>query len=336
MEPLVSICIPVYNGARYLGECLDSVLAQDLDDYEVVVVDDGSTDESHSIIESYQKRCSGIRFFRNEKNLGLVGNWNRCLEMAKGKWIKMVFQDDLIAPSCLRKMMQAAEDSQALVVCQRHFLIEKDAPEYLSRYFQEEVLTLEKIFDGNVPGFIPARTASTLALRYLTLNFIGEPSSILFKRAMIDRFGYFDPELAQVCDLEYCLRIASQYGIKYVHDPLCTFRVHGESTTSVNTSGKHFVSLYADPVHLSLKLLRNPSFSRLRHAASYFLRLKLEAYCRLKMYESYLFLKNDPEVGMGRQGQILQNLPEFIKWKHPGLFIRILYRIALLRRKKTK
>ena len=123
--PLVSICIPTYNGSQYLEACLDSVLSQSYPDFEVVIVDDQSSDNTWDLLNQYAARDNRIRLFRNEQNLGLVGNWNRCLELAQGEWIKFVFQDDWITPDCIEHMVRASVGSQSLLtVCRREFVFE--------------------------------------------------------------------------------------------------------------------------------------------------------------------------------------------------------------------
>src|SRR5947209_3678095 len=119
MTPDVSICVPLYNGAAHLAECLESVLGQTFADVEIVLVDDGSTDDTVTITESFAHRDSRVRLYRNPKNLGLVANWCRCVELANGKWIKFLFQDDFLEATCLERMLDARKPGVALVVCQR-------------------------------------------------------------------------------------------------------------------------------------------------------------------------------------------------------------------------
>src|SRR5437899_12562971 len=101
MQPSVSICIPTYNGAAHLAPCLESALNQTWTDFELLIVDDASSDDTVAITEACAARDRRVRVARNPRNLGLVGNWNRCLELAKGTWIKFLFQDDLLSPACL-------------------------------------------------------------------------------------------------------------------------------------------------------------------------------------------------------------------------------------------
>ena len=89
-NPLVSVCVPTYNGARFLRQCLDSALAQSWRDLEILVVDDGSTDESVAIARDYARRDDRVRVAVNAANLGLVENWNRCVALARGRWINFI------------------------------------------------------------------------------------------------------------------------------------------------------------------------------------------------------------------------------------------------------
>ena len=108
--PLVSVLIPVYNGEPYLVECIESILAQDFADYELLISDDGSTDGSPAIIRRYAERDGRVRWWRNPKNLGIGGNFNACLKAARGEYIKYVLQDDkLLDPSVLRRMVATLE-----------------------------------------------------------------------------------------------------------------------------------------------------------------------------------------------------------------------------------
>src|SRR5438270_12301052 len=101
--PPVSVCIPTYNGEAFVRQCIESVLAQSFPDFELIVVDDGSTDGTWDIVRDYEARDCRFRVSRNEVNKGLVGNWNHCVDVATGRWLKFVFQDDELAPECLAR-----------------------------------------------------------------------------------------------------------------------------------------------------------------------------------------------------------------------------------------
>lgn len=102
-RPLVSILIPVYNRESIIAETLLSAISQTYQNIEVVVVDNASTDNTLQIIQSLAQTDSRIRYFSNEKNLGPVRNWLRCIEESKGVYGKILWSDDLISPDFLER-----------------------------------------------------------------------------------------------------------------------------------------------------------------------------------------------------------------------------------------
>ena len=115
--PLVTIGMPVYNGARTLGHALDSVLAQSLDDFEIVISDNGSTDETAEIIAQYAARDQRVRPYRSTVNLGARTNYNRVLELARGRFFKWAAHDDWITPDYLESCVGELEANPTAVLC---------------------------------------------------------------------------------------------------------------------------------------------------------------------------------------------------------------------------
>src|SRR6185369_11714393 len=115
----VSVCIPTYNYAAYLAETIESILAQNFADFELLIIDDNSTDDTRAVVEPYAQQDPRIRFSVNPKNLGMVQNWNHCLAQARGEYIKYVFGDDLLAsPDTLGRMVGLLDDDGAVsLVC---------------------------------------------------------------------------------------------------------------------------------------------------------------------------------------------------------------------------
>ena len=110
--PQVSVIVPVYNVAKYLPQCLDSLLTQQNCDMEVVAVDDASTDGSWQILLEYAKRFPTLRIDRLPYNCGVAGARNRCMDMAQGDWIMFVDSDDFIDPECVPHLLSIAKDKQ--------------------------------------------------------------------------------------------------------------------------------------------------------------------------------------------------------------------------------
>lgn len=247
-NPLVSICIPTYNGAQYLRQCLDSVLSQSLSNFEVIIVDDQSSDETWNMISRYAEQDSRIRLFRNSNNLGLVGNWNQCLDLAKGDWIKFVFQDDFITFDCIEKMINASTTNLApFSVCQREFVFEGVSNSIIELY-KRSIEATNKI---NLPDKrkLSAEDFCNILIPHSTQNFIGEPTSVLFHKDMIKRYGRFNSELIQICDLEYWARIACNEGLLFIPETLAYFRVHESSATFLNEK-RSYSKRVIDPVKL--------------------------------------------------------------------------------------
>ena len=115
--PLVSVGVPVYNGEDYLRQALDALLAQDLDDFEVIVCDNASTDSTPEIAEEYAAADRRFRYHRNQRNLGLSGNFNKAFELSRGKYFKWAAHDDLHPPQMLRVTTTVLERDPAAVIC---------------------------------------------------------------------------------------------------------------------------------------------------------------------------------------------------------------------------
>lgn len=112
----VSVIVPCWNGARYLGACLDSLLAQTERDFEAIVIDDGSQDESLALAQTYARRDARVRVL-HQANSGVSAARNAGLAQARGEWIAFVDSDDLLPPDALETMLSGAGDGVDMVVC---------------------------------------------------------------------------------------------------------------------------------------------------------------------------------------------------------------------------
>lgn len=325
--PLISICIPTYNGEAYIRECLDSCLRQTFSDFEIIVSDDGSGDRTLDIVRAYADLDSRLKVIRNEKNLGLVANWNCCLEAAKGRWIKFVFQDDYIREDCLDQFAKRINDSLQLIVCARNFLLPENAPSDLVRYYTHAVRTLENTSSHRAPFFSP-ELISRIAVENICLNFIGEPSLVLFKKTVIKEIGLFNSDLKQICDLEFFLRIASRYGLSYIPEKLCTFRIHQASTTNTNIDTKYFELHYIEPLLFSWFLLYDEGYRIFRGYLNFIQMSKLRLYFKWKCFRAYQASRKQ-----GRSYILFTNdqhrFKEIYKYKNGGLLMRM---IALVKK----
>jgi len=109
--------MPVYNGEVFLREALDSVLAQTFADFELIISDNCSTDATQAICEAYRSRDGRIRYYREEVNRGAAWNYNRLVELARGKYFKWAAHDDLLAPTFLERCVDGLESDPSAVLC---------------------------------------------------------------------------------------------------------------------------------------------------------------------------------------------------------------------------
>ncbi len=124
--PLVSVGLPVYNGEEYLAEALDSILGQTVDDIEIVISDNASTDRTAEICKTYSARDSRIRYHRQASNIGAAPNYNFVFGEASGRYFKWAAHDDLCAPTFLERCVAALEESPSYVAAYtRHHTIDE-------------------------------------------------------------------------------------------------------------------------------------------------------------------------------------------------------------------
>ncbi len=321
-KPLISICIPTYNGEEYLVQCIESCINQTFEAYEIVICDDGSVDSTNSIIETYATLNPKIKFYKNEKNLGLVGNWNKCIELSSGSWIKFVFQDDYITIDCLQKFVNEIDDNTQLIVCKRNFVLPHNPSADLINYYTNEVRTLENVTILKNKVF-SSELISKMAVENICLNFIGEPSLIFFRKTIIHKVGMFNAQLKQICDLEFALRISSNYGLKYISEQLCAFRIHTNSTTSSNVTNNYYEIHYIEPLLFSYFLLFDINFKSFRDNLTIFQKLKLKFYFELKVYNAYVInVKENRNYYLFENSTIL--FSEVKRYKKGNLLIRLM------------
>ena len=267
-SPLVSVCVPTYNGARFLRQCLDSALAQSWRDLEILVVDDGSTDESLAIARDYGRRDDRVRVAVNPVNLGLVENWNRCVALARGSWIKFLFQDDYLEPTCLSRMLDAAKGDSALVAARREIVFEPGVSAAVRRSYEPFTARASlRAFFGPGPRIGADEFAAHL-VRRPRLNCIGEPTAMMLRRSAFERFGAYNRDFAVLADWELAARVAIHRGLAYVDETLAAFRVHAWSATQTRMAGRRFRVQVLDGLIMDHELANAPLYEPARQAAA--------------------------------------------------------------------
>ena len=238
LEPKVSICIPTYNGEKYLQEALDSINQQTYRDFEVVVSDDASSDDTLKIIENFKNKVDFSVYIYKHKPSGIGANWNNTIKHAKGKYIKFLFQDDVLEPRCLEKMLKVLDNNPkvGLVASKREFIIDKVKNEATQQWLSEYGDLQQNILDNKNPQLITKKIFRHKDFINTPKNKIGEPSVVMFRRSLVDKIGFFDENLKQILDYEFWYRILKKYHIYIIDETLVKFRLHDMQATAVNSN----------------------------------------------------------------------------------------------------
>ena len=204
--PRVSIVLPVYNGSKYIRESLDSIVNQSYTDWELIIVNDCSTDNTLSIVEEYAIKDERINIISNEENQKLPKSLNIGFRLAKGEYLTWTSDDNIFMQNALQQMVSFLDEHDYVMVCARYDFISQDG-EYLrtSDKYSNELMAV-----GNRVG-----------------------ACFLYKRSVIDEIGEYNSDMFLVEDYEYWLRIYLRYGeIGFLDKILYKYRMHSSSLTS--------------------------------------------------------------------------------------------------------
>lgn len=212
--PHVSVTIPCYNHAAFLGRAIQSILDQSHPDFDVLVVDDASSDDSFEVARGFE-HDPRVRCLRNESNLGLAGNWNRCLELARGPLVMVMASDDGLDPDYLGRVSRifVEHPDLGLVYAPVRIVDERDG-----------------ILEPGAPRQPRLLRAGDDAVSALICGGIGTVTTV-FRRACTQELGGYDPAVRDGPDVELCARIASRFDIYDLGAIGGSFRTHPRKWT---------------------------------------------------------------------------------------------------------
>ena len=195
--PAVSIIIPMYNAEKYIGECLDSILAQTFDDYEVIVIDNCSTDNSAAVVESYApKFAKKLRLIRRKINSGSAAvSRNTGTRLSRGKYIVFVDADDVLMPDALAELYATAEKFGVdIVYCEKYYRAPGETVTTDKSQLKEE--TLQRGGFVSEPTFMPENLAERIK-EFYEHKFIAFPWNQMIRRDFIVENDIEYPNLRQ-------------------------------------------------------------------------------------------------------------------------------------------
>lgn len=254
MNPKVSIIIPNYNHAPYLQERLDTVFNQTFQDFEVILLDDASTDDSRDILKNYAKHPKVSHYIVNEENSGSpFKQWQKGIALAKGEYIWIAESDDYCEVTFLEFTIHCLLQGHDICYTQT-FDVNSHGGNLKSRLpytaqFEPNIWEKDFVMDGNV-----------FNTNYLLVkNVIPNASAVMFKRSIVNT-GYFNKSLLKMTmcgDWLFWIRICANNSIAFVSEPLNYFRYHDTMSRRHNTLQKQKLRLEEEA------LLRSEVFKNL-------------------------------------------------------------------------
>jgi glycosyltransferase involved in cell wall biosynthesis len=235
--PLVSICIPTYNGEAFILEAIASALTQTYHAIEIIVSDDNSKDNTWQILKSLQKQISVNFSIYYHQNLGIAANCNFCIQQAQGQYIKFLFQDDILLPNCVQEMVELAETSEdiGLVFSAREiFFATGDETQVDLIAVYQDFQNIHQAWSNLQSVQWGQDLLKDPQLLCHPINKIGEPSTVLIRREVFNRVGGFDSNLNQLVDLEMWFRIMKYYQVGFINKSLSRFRLNRQQKTYKN------------------------------------------------------------------------------------------------------
>lgn len=212
-NPKVSVLIPAYNYGHYIGEAIQSVLEQTFSDFELVIFDNQSTDNTVEIVNEFIKKDARIKLVINKTNVGMFRNYNEALLHANGEYIKFLNADDTFHPEILEKFVKILDNNESVS---------------LVTSYRQEFHDSSKIIATDFHGLQNGKEMILLALS--KLNFIGEPTTVMFRKENLN-IGLFDTSLLFFADLDMWLRHLAVGNLYIVNEVLSYVRKHNEQGT---------------------------------------------------------------------------------------------------------
>ncbi len=217
-KPLVSVIIPTYNRAHLLPRAITSVLSQTLKDFELIIVDDGSTDNTREVVESFQKKDKRIRYIWQENSGGPAKPKNMGIKNSRGKYIGFLDDDDEWLPEKLKKQLKVFEQSKNLgiVGCSAFYVDSNTKKTRINK--------------------IKRREDKNYSIDFLKGTFLGSSSSIVIPMYIFNNIGLYDESFSVADDWDLYLRIIQKYDFESIDDPLFNYYIHGDNISGIDNA----------------------------------------------------------------------------------------------------
>lgn len=208
--PLVSVITPVFNGENFLRESIESILNQTFKNFEYIIIDDCSNDNTWQILKEYSKKDKRIKIYKNESNLGIAGNRNKGISLSGGKYIAWQDADDISFSDRLEKECNVLEKNSQIGIIGGYLL-------FFNKYGDISIRKYPK----------DDKQARKVIFRYSP---VAQPSAMI-RRICFEEIGLYDLKLPPAEDLDMSFRIGIKYKFANIPQVLVKYRLSGKSAT---------------------------------------------------------------------------------------------------------
>ena len=316
-QPLVSVIVPIYNTEKQLSHCIESILAQTWQNLEIFLVNDGSTDNSLAICDTYRQKDPRIHLI-DKKNAGVSDSRNRALEQAKGKYVQLVDSDDYIEPDYTRSMVEAAEATEADMVLS-HFKIVVPPGLGMEWYIKNAIHTARQTKDGQKVAALEAETTGFSEGEEPEIREIGRLNFCLLTKkefALVLMEKPSSQYYAMACNKLFRREIIERYNLRYPVDMTfgedtifnLQFAAKAERFCAIDCPGYYYVQNPQSICHNTspMKAVRSKA-TLLKYYKEFFNNPDLDL--GLKKLEVYKYLIDIPEsnYSTSRFRKVLKN-----------------------------
>ena len=216
--PKISVIIPSYNSGKFLNEAIESVVNQTYKNLEIIIVNDGSIDDTEKIAKEWQEKDKRVRYLKYQSNRGLPAARNTGIKNSQGDYLAFLDADDIWLPSKLETQLEKIKETKSDLIFSNWYI-------WSAKSNHKSLAITKKIFLGSL-------NQSRLLCLFIRRN-LGNPSTALLKKEKLFEVGFFDEELFSSEDYDLWLRFILKGGkISFINQPLIYYRKHSEQMTT--------------------------------------------------------------------------------------------------------
>lgn len=212
MAPKVSVLMPAYNAEKYIAEAIESILSQTFKDFEFIIIDDASTDNTWKLIKQHAKKDKRIRAYRNEKNLNIAGTLNKGIKLAKSEIIARMDADDISLPARLSEQYKYLTDHKNVAVIGGDIiLIDEDGNTLHKRTYEHNSKKMKK----NIFRYLPFAHPTTM-----------------YRKNVVEEFGLYDKSKSPSEDMDLWIKIGTKHDFGSISKPIFKYRTFLKSSSN--------------------------------------------------------------------------------------------------------